>query len=156
MPRRNLTYEDVLDMTSWKAHVCPVSEVPNAARTITSVLTAENNPTMRFISGVSPTGDSLIPPGKAEEVSAYLYRTLTNGLVLTVDDGDEKAVGVAVWQGPVAQPTSFWGKVRDFVAWRAVDVYQSFNWLLYGNSTIKHTVCLQSFNLLTAETCSTG
>jgi len=151
MPRRNLTYDDVLDMTSWKAHVCPVSEVPNAARTITSVLTAESNPTVRFISGVSPPN----APGKAEEVSVYLYHTLTNGLVLTVDDGDEKAVGVAVWQGPVSQPTSFWGKVCNFIAWRVVDVYQSFNWLLYGNSTIKHAVCLQSFDLLTAETCST-
>jgi len=155
MTRGNLTYEDVLDMTSWKAHVCPVSEVPNAARTITSVLTAENNPTVRFLSGNSHSNETHVPPGKAEQVSVYLYRTLTNGLVLTVDDGDERAVGVAVWQGPVAQPTSWWEKVRDFVAWRAVDVYQTCNWLLYGNSSLKQTVCLQSFKLLTVETCST-
>ena len=64
MPRPNLTYEDVLGMTSWKAPVCPVSEVPNAARTITSVLTAENNPTVRFISGVSPLMPPSFPSGR--------------------------------------------------------------------------------------------
>jgi hypothetical protein len=71
----------------------------------------------------------------------YLYRTQTNGLVLSVDDGAEKAVGAAVWIGPVGQPTSFWGRMRDFLAWRVVDTYQFYDWVWYGESKLKASVC---------------
>jgi hypothetical protein len=139
MPSRGVTFDDVLDMTSWTPHPCPISDIPNAAHTITSLLNTQTSPAIAFLSAVSPS--TAIPPGKPEQLSVYLYRTLTNGLVLSVDDGDEKAVGAAVWIGPVGQPMSVWGRVKDFLAWRAVDTYQFYNWVWYGESKLKASVC---------------
>lgn len=140
MPSRGITFNDVLDMTSWTPHACPVSDIPAAAHTITSLLNTQTSPAIAFLSAPPPS-PTAVPPGKPEKLSVYLYRTLTTGLVLSVDDGDERAVGAAVWIGPVAQSTSVWGKVRDFLAWRAVDTYQFYNWVWYGESKLKASVC---------------
>ena len=50
-----------------------------------------------------------VPCGKPELLSVTLYQTRINGLVLTVDDDDQKCVGVAVWTGPVRK--SFIGEI---------------------------------------------
>ena len=41
-----------------------------------------------------------VPCGKPELLTISLYQSQISGHVLTVDDGDQKCVGVAVWTGP--------------------------------------------------------
>ena len=118
-------------------HICPVSEIPLAARTITSVLN-HNNPFISFLYN-NHTPPPLVPYNKPEQLSIYLYRTLATGLVLTVDDEDQKCIGVAVWQGPTGQ-SSLLAKLRDFLVHTGFDIWNTMNTLYYGGSGINRTV----------------
>ncbi len=123
-------------------HVCPVSEIPIAAQTITHVLN-HNNPFISFLYD-NQTPPPLVPYGKPEQLSIYLYRTLTTGLVLTVDDEDQKCVGVAVWQGPTHQ-SSLLGKLRDFLFHTGFDIWNILDNVFYGGSGINKTVSYALF-----------
>lgn len=131
-------------------HVCPVLEVTLAAQTITSVLN-HNNPFISFLYS-NHTPPPLVPYGKPEQLSVYLYRTLTTGLVLTVDDGDQKCVGVAIWQGPASE-TSLFGRLRDWCVHTSFDIWDTLNSIYYGRSGIDETV-LNSYFQLTEESSS--
>ena len=89
-----------LTMSSFTPHVCPLTEIPLAAVTITSVF-CRTYPLIAFVYG---SKDSLpeVPYGKRELLTIYLRRLGITGLVLSVDSEDEKCVGVAVWTAPAA------------------------------------------------------
>ena len=127
-----------------KPHICPVSEIPIASKTVTSVL----DHTIPFISFLysNHTPPPLIPPGKPEKLSIYLYRTLSTGHVLTVDD-DKKCVGVAVWQGPTRQRLA--GKVYDFCVNTGFYFWDSLNTMYYGGSGVNHGVLFPGILLIT-------
>src|SRR5271167_2668612 len=125
-----------LSMTT-PPHICPISEIPLAAQTVTSILN-HNNPIISFLYN-NHTPPPLIPYGKPEQLSIYLYRTLTTGLVLTVDDEDQKCVGVAVWQGPSSQ-TSILGKLCDWCVHTGFDLWNTLNWIYYGGSGMNKLV----------------
>ena len=112
-----------------EVHICPLSEVHFASRTLTSVL--DNTPFISYLYS-QYTPPPRIPLGKAERLSVYLYRVLTSGLVLTVDGGENTCVGVAVWQGPVSK-TGILTRVRDWFVQGAFDVWDQWNSLIYGD-----------------------
>jgi hypothetical protein len=116
-----------------EAHVCPVADIPLAAKTVTSVLN-----TSPFISFLYNNNTPIIPPGKTEKLSIYLYRTLSTGLVLTVDDDDKKCVGVAVWQGPTRQ--SLAGRLYDWCVQAGFDFWDNVNLLYNGHGGLNQKV----------------
>ena len=67
------------------------------------------------------------PCGKPELLSVSLYQTRINGLVLTVDDGDQKCVGVAVWTGPVRKTfvstIGGWSILTVLYLWLFIDMF---------------------------------
>jgi hypothetical protein len=115
-----------------RPHICPVSEIPQATRTLTSAFNHESNAFISFIYK-NHTPPPLIPAGKPEQVAISLYRTLAKGIVLTVDSEDEKCVGVAVWEGPNHQITIL-GKLRDYFVQGAFDIWESVNSIYYGGN----------------------
>lgn len=119
-----------------QVHICPLSEVHLASKTITSVL--DNTPFVSYLYS-EHTPPPRIPLGKAERLSVYLYRVLATGLVLTVDDGESKCVGVAVWQGPNPR-RGVLASVRDWFVKRGFDVWDELNSLYYGGGGLNHKV----------------
>jgi len=129
--------------------ICPLGDVPIASQTVTSVLNHEN----RFVSFLynNHTPPPLIPNGKPEQLSIYLYKLLsTTGLVLTIDDEENKrpCVGVAVWQGPITTSTGLLGRLKEFCVNCVFDVWNQMNWLYYGGSGLDHAVfrCFERAN----------
>ena len=119
-----------------EVHICPLSEVHFASRTLTSVL--DNTPFISYLYS-QHTPPPRIPLGKAERLSVYLYRVLASGLVLTVDDGENKCVGVAVWQGPVSK-NGVLTRVRDWFVQGGFDVWDHLNSLYYGGGGLNQKV----------------
>jgi hypothetical protein len=85
-------------------HVCPITEIPLAAKTITSVM-CQTYPVSAFVYNSKPPLPE-VPYGKRELLAIYLRQIHITGLVLSVDSEDEKCVGVAVWTGPGAKEKS--------------------------------------------------
>src|ERR1700730_3638060 len=121
-----------------EVHTCPLSEVHLASQTITSVL--DNTPFISYLySEHTTTPRPTTPLGKAERLSVYLYRTLTTGLVLTVDDGQRKCVGVAVWQGPISK-SGILTRFRDWFVHGGFDLWDHLNSLYYGHGGLNEKV----------------
>jgi len=117
-------------------HICPLAEVHLASRTITSVL--DNTPFLSYLySEHTPLPG--IPLGKAERLSVYLYRILATGLVLSVDDGNKKCVGVAVWQGPISG-AGILSRFRDWCVHAGFDVWDQLSSLYYGDGGLNRKV----------------
>jgi hypothetical protein len=110
-----------------EAHGCPLSEVQFASQTITSVL--DDTPFVSYL--YSDTRPPRIPLGRAGRLSVYLYRNLTTGLVLTVDDEEKKGVGVAVWQSPSSK-TGMLSRLREWCVQGGFDVWDHLHTLYYG------------------------
>ena len=111
-----------------EAHGCPLSEVHFASHTITSVL--DDTPFVSYLYS-EHTRPPRIPLGGAGRLLVYLYRSLTAGLVLTVDDGERKCVGVAVWQTPISK-TGILSRVREWCVQGVFDVWDHLHTLYYG------------------------
>ena len=111
-------------------HVCRVSDIPAAAKTITSVM-IKANPLTQFVYD-KHRPPLLLPRGKLELFTVYLYQNLTNGLILTIDDDDEKCIGVAVWTGPPKR-RNFFGKLRTWCVLSILHVWLVMNFLYYGS-----------------------
>ena len=90
---------------SFLPHVCPLAEIPLAAKTITSVM-CQTYPVSAFVYNSKPPLPE-VPYGKRELLAIYLRQLSITGLVLSVDSEDEKCVGVAVWTGPSAQKSTY-------------------------------------------------
>jgi hypothetical protein len=119
-------------------HVCPISEIPLATRTLTSAFNHESNAFVSFFYN-QHTPPPLTPPGKPEQLAISLYCTLTNGLVLTIDSEDQKCVGVAVWEGPTRQ-TNPLHKLRNYLVQGAFDLWDSFNSIYYRSNGFNQSV----------------
>jgi len=111
-------------------HVCRVSDIPAAAKTITSIM-IKANPLTQFVYD-KHRPPLLLPQGKLELFTVYLYQNLTNGLILSIDDDDEKCIGVAVWTGPL-KPRNFLGRVRTWCILSILYVWLVLNSLYYGS-----------------------
>jgi hypothetical protein len=85
-------------MSSFIPHVCPLTEIPLAAKTVTTVF-CQTYPLIPFVYG-SKLPLPEVPYGKQELLTIYLHQLGITGLVLTVDSKDEKCVAVAVWTAP--------------------------------------------------------
>ena len=123
-----------------KPHLCPVSDVPLAAKTITSVM-IKANPLTKFVYN-KHQAPPLLPRGKLEIFTIWLYQLRTNGIVLTVDDENEKCIGVAVWTGPMRHQ-SFFGKLRAWCILFGLNIWLRFGFLYYGseqNETVRRDV----------------
>jgi hypothetical protein len=119
-------------MMSSTPHLCPSSQLPQAAKTLTSVLCAES-PLPAFLYN-SPTLLPSVPYGKCELLAIWLRNLHRTGLILTVDDGDEKCVGVAVWLPPAGRKGAFLDKLKTrwFCAW--LDLWLYVNKIYYGRA----------------------
>jgi hypothetical protein len=71
-----------------------------------------------------------IPCGKSELLSISLYQTVINGLVLTVNDANQKCVGVAVWTGPVRR--GFFGRIGGWCILAILYLWLFINMFYYG------------------------
>ena len=87
-------------------------------------------PLISFVYGSDRPPLLEVPCGKPELLTISLYTSHINGLVLTVDDDDQKCVGVAVWTGPVRQ--SFFGKVGGWCILTILYLWLLLNMLYYG------------------------
>lgn len=126
-----------------KPHVCPVSDIPLAARTITSVM-IKVSPLTKFV--YDKHQSTLLPHGKLEIFTIFLYQLRTNGIVLTVDDENEKCVGVAVWMGP-SRHRNFFAKLRAWCILFALNIWLRFGFLYYGSEQNETVLC----NILTMD-----
>ena len=114
---------------SLKPQLCPLWDIPLAAHTIAKVMCL-SYPLISFVYGGDQPPLLNPPPGKSELLSLWLYQTVVNGLVLTVDDKDQKCVGVAVWTGPVRR--SFARRVGGWCALPILFVWLLVNRVYYG------------------------
>jgi hypothetical protein len=132
-------------------HICPISKIPQATRTLTSAFNHESNAFISFFynNHIPPP---LIPPGKPEQLASSLYRTLSSGLVLTIDSEDQKCVGVAVWQGPSRQ-TNPLNKFRNYFVQGALDFWDSLNSIYYGRSGFNQSVLSYWKRLIVENDC---
>ena len=112
----------------WKPQRCPITDIPLAAHTIARVM-CESYPLISFVYDNDRPPLMEIPCGKPELLTISLYRSQINGHVLTVDDGDQKCVGVAVWTGPRRQ--SFLGKVAALCVLPILYLWLVVNMLYY-------------------------
>ena len=112
-----------------KPQVCPISDILLAAQTIASVM-CWSNPLISFLYSRDHPPLVEVPCGKPELLSISLYQTLISGLVLTVDDDDQKCVGVAVWTGPVRK--RFPGKVAGWCILAILYLWLFINMFYYG------------------------
>jgi hypothetical protein len=112
-------------------HVCPLRDIPSAARTITTVM-CQSNPLIAFVYNFKKDRELPVPYGKRELLSVYLYQLRTNGIVLTVDDDDQKCIGVAVWTGPNCRKGVV-EKVRAWFILLVLNVWLFFSMLYYGS-----------------------
>jgi hypothetical protein len=119
-------------------HICPISEIPHATKTLTSAFNHESNAFISFFDN-NHIPPPLIPPGKPEQLTNSLYRTLSSALVLTVDSEDQKCVGVAVWQSPSRQ-TNPLSKLRNYFVQGALDFWDFLNSIYYGGSGFNQSV----------------
>ena len=121
-------------------HPCALSDIALAAKTIASVMIV-TNPLIQFVyDKPRPPPPLLLPRGKLELFTVHLYQTLTNGLILTVDNDDDKCVGVAVWTSPNSRP-DFFGKLRAWCISSALYIWLVLSFLYYGsemNETVSH------------------
>jgi hypothetical protein len=130
-------------------HVCGISEVPLAAKTLTTML--NSTPAISFFYD-NRSSATQIPYGKPEKLSTYLYRTLSTGLVLSVDDGDEKCVGVALWEGPTRE-RGLLGKVFNYCVQGGFDIWDSLKSIYYGDCGLNKKVRVQQLIKLIAAIC---
>lgn len=70
-----------------------------------------------------------VPCGKPELLTISLYQSRISGHVLTVDDDDQKCVGVAVWTGPGRE--GFLGKVAGWCVLTILYLWLIINMLYY-------------------------
>ena len=96
-------------------HECPWLDLPTAARTITSVMST-TNPLIAYVYN-SPKPLSQVPWGKSQLMSIYLGQLRCRGYVLSIDDGDNRCVGVAVWTGPKLETEGDRGVWRRWGEW---------------------------------------
>lgn len=112
-----------------KPRLCPISDIPLAARTIAEVMCV-SYPLIAFVyDGKSPPLVP-VPCGKPELLSISLYQTAFNGLVLKVDDSNQKCAGVAVWTGPVRK--SFVGNLVRWLMFAPLYLWLFFCMVYYG------------------------
>jgi hypothetical protein len=140
-PAAKLAYyflEHIFACMSYSPHICPIEDIPLAARTICSVFHQSNYSVMTFLYNRHQPPPSL-PYGKEEQFSIHLYRLLSTGLVLTVDDEDKKCVGVAVWSGPAGK-TGYLGRLRDWLVHSTFDAWQALHYIYYRGGGINLAV----------------
>jgi len=71
-----------------------------------------------------------VPCGKPELLSISLYQTAFNGLVLKVDENNQKCAGVAVWTGPVRK--SFFGNIVGWFMLATLYLWLFLSMFYYG------------------------
>ena len=86
----------------------------------------------------------LLPCGKLELFTVYLYQNLANGLILTVDDDDEKCIGVAVWTGPPKRRNVL-GRLRTWCVLSILHVWLVMNFLYYGSEMNETVASFETF-----------
>ena|SRR5579862_2416107 len=99
-------------------HICGFRDIPLAACTILSAL--KDSPLSRFVYGEPPP--SRLPFLDILEFTRYLYKCRSHGLVLSVDDGDTKCVGIAVW----IAPSQYLGVRWSNQAWCVYLIFQAW------------------------------
>lgn len=109
--------------------LCPTSDLNLAAKTITSVF-CQSYPLSAFVYNCK-TPLSSVPYGKRELLSIWLRKVRQSGLVLTIDDGDEKCVGVAVWTGPERLLGGRLSRLRFRWFTTCLDIWLFFNMIYY-------------------------
>jgi hypothetical protein len=118
-----------LTAMSSKPQLCPISDIPLAARTIANVM-CMSYPLISFVYDGDRPPLRKIPCGKSELLSISLYQTVINGLVLTVNDANQKCVGVAVWTGPVRR--GFFGRIGGWCILAILYLWLFINMFYYG------------------------
>jgi len=107
-------------------HETPWRDIPAAARTITSIMST-TNPIISYVYD-SPILLTSVPRGKRELMSVWLYQLHSSEYVLSIDDGNKKCVGAAVWTGPKRKERRWWMKFGDWLKLVGLDI-----WMLGAN-----------------------
>ena len=128
-------------------HICPITEIPIAAKTITSVM-CQTYPVSAFVYNSKPPLPR-VPRGKRELLAIYLRQIHTTGLVLSVDSGDEKCVGVAVWTGPTAKQKSAYERLLSKLSLTWLNIWLFFGMVYYRGAGMDprvhrhHSICVK-------------
>ena len=125
-------------------HVCPITEIPLAAKTITSVM-CQTYPVSAFVYKSKPPLPQ-VPYGKRELLAIYLRQIHITGLVLSVDSGDEKCVGVAVWTGPTTKQKSAYKRFLSKLSLTWLNIWLFFGMFYYRGAGMdpgvhRHSIC---------------
>jgi len=71
------------------------------------------------------------PYGKRELLAIYLRQIHITCLVLSIDSGDEKCVGVAVWTGPTAKQKSAYERFMSKLSLTWLNIWLFFGMIYY-------------------------
>lgn len=113
--------------------VCPTADIPLAAQTIATVF-CQSYQLISFVYGGDLRPLPEVPYSKLELLTIFLYQGHTGGLVLTVNDDDQKCVGVAVWSGPIRK--GFFAKLRAWCVLAILHLWLIINMIYYGGAGI--------------------
>ena len=123
------------------SHETPWRDIRTAAQTITSVMST-TNPIISYCYN-SPSLLTEVPYGKRQLMSIYLHQLQCMGWVFSIDDGDKKCVGAAVWTGP--RPTAeggIWSRVGRWFKMVGLEVWMLGAGIRYRGAGMNGKVAL--------------